>query len=132
MNYFVAKKIIWTSYESLPFEGFLHDKEKGVMCNPGKQNDKVFSCEYIPPVQDVECKGKVDVPKREVFTLEELENDPDAIIIAHISNTPKPSEFANLAYYLPYVNKEEMNCGFGGADDVADVGDDVVADDNRV
>ena len=131
MACFIADEIIWKSYESLPFKGFLHDKEKGIMCNPGKQNDKVFSCEYIPPVQDVEDKD--NLPKRdEVFTLDDLENKPNAFIMAMALPTRKLAEFENLAYYFPYVDEEEMNCGVGGSVDVGGTDDDVVADDNRV
>jgi len=134
MNYSVAQEIIWSLDKSLPFEGFLHNKEKGVMCNPGKQNDKVFSCEYIPPVQNVE--DKANLPKREeVFTLKDLENKPNAFIMAMPLPTQELAEFKNLWYYLPHVNEEEKHCGVGDAVDVADIvggSVDVVADDNRV
>ena len=30
--------------------------------------------------------------------------------------TPKLAEFANLAYYFPYVEKEEINCGVADGD----------------
>jgi hypothetical protein len=108
-----------------------YDKDNGLVCPPGKQNDKVFSCEYIPPIneaRDVECKGKVE----EVFTLEDLEKKPNAFIMAMALPTRKLAEFENLAYYFPYVNEEEMNCGVGGSVDVGGTDDDVVADDNRM
>ena len=113
-----------------------YDKDNGLVCPPGKQNDKVFSCEYIPPVQNVE--GKVDADNRdEVFTLKDLENKPNAFIMAMPLPTQELAELKNLAYYLPCVNEEEKHCGVGGTDDdvVADVADvvaDVVTDDNRV
>ena len=131
MDYFIAEKIIWTSYESLPFKRPLHDKKNGVMCDPGNENYQVISCKYIPPVQNVE--DNVNVPKRkEVFKLEDLENNPNAFIMAMALPTRKLAEFENLAYYFPYVDEEEMNCGVGGSVDVGGTDDDVVADDNRV
>lgn len=104
-----------------------YDKKNGMVCPPGKQNDEVFLCEYIPPIQKVE--DKVNVPKREkVFTLEDLENNPNAFIMAMALPTRELADVANLAYYFPYVDEEEMNCGAVADDDVVDV----VFDDNRV
>ena len=110
MACYIAEKIIWSPHESLPFKGLPYNIKNGIMCNPGEPYSRVFSCEEcIPPPIDV-TKGE------EVFTLEELENNPNAFIMAMALPTPKLAEFANLAYYFPYVEKEEINCGVADGD----------------
>ena len=113
----IAEEIIWSPHENLPFEGLPYNIKDGIMCNPGSPDYRVFSCK--------ECiSTPIDVTKcDEVFTLEDLENNPNSFIMAIASPIPKPIECANLAYYFPYVKKEEMNCGVADGDgDANDAG----------